>query len=60
MFIGVGTILFLRQGAVRGLTAAAGLWTVAAIGLATGGGLYFLAVVTTVIALIILLALQPL
>lgn len=59
-FIGAGTILFLRQGAVRGLTTAAGLWTVAAIGLATGGGLYFAAAVTTVIALIILLALQPL
>ena len=26
----------LKQGAVRGLTTAAGLWTVAAIGLATG------------------------
>ncbi len=59
-FIGAGTILFLRQGAVRGLTTAAGLWTVAAIGLATGGGLYFAAAVTTVIALIILWALQPL
>jgi len=59
-FIGAGTILFLKRGAVRGLTTAAGLWTVAAIGLATGGGLYFAAGSTTVIALIILWALQPL
>lgn len=59
-FIGAGTILFLKQGAIRGLTTASGLWTVAAIGLATGGGMYFAAGVTTVIALIILWALQPL
>ena len=57
-FIGAGTILFLRDGIVRGLTTAAGLWTVAAIGLATGGGMYFMASVTTGIAIIILLILQ--
>lgn len=59
-FIGAGTILFLKQGRIRGLTTAAGLWTVAAIGLATGGGMYFAAAATTVIALAILWALQPL
>lgn len=59
-FIGAGTILFLKQGTIRGLTTASGLWTVAAIGLATGGGMYFAAGVTTGIALIILWALQPL
>lgn len=59
-FIGAGTILFLKQGAIRGLTTAAGLWTVAAIGLATGGGMYFAAGATTVIALGILWAMQPL
>lgn len=59
-FIGAGTILFLRQGTIRGLTTASGLWTVAAIGLATGGGMYFAAGITTIIALIILWALQPL
>ena len=31
-FIGAGAILFMKQGTVRGLTTAAGLWTVAAIG----------------------------
>lgn len=59
-FIGAGTILFLNQGAIRGLTTAAGLWTVGAIGLATGGGMYFAAVVATSIALFILLIMQPL
>lgn len=59
-FIGAGAILFSRQGTIRGLTTAAGLWTVAAIGLATGSGLYFAAGATTVVALIILWAIQPL
>lgn len=58
-FIGAGTILFSKEGTVRGLTTAAGLWTVAGIGLATGGGMYFAAGVTTLLALIILWAIQP-
>ncbi len=58
-FIGAGTILFLKEGVVRGLTTAAGLWTVAAIGLATGGGMYFAACIATSIAIIILWLLQP-
>jgi putative Mg2+ transporter-C (MgtC) family protein len=58
-FIGAGTILFLKQGAIRGLTTAAGLWTVAAIGLATGGGMYIAAIITTVLALIILWGIKP-
>lgn len=58
-FIGAGTILFLKQGIVRGLTTASGLWTVAAIGLATGGGMYFAALTATILAIIILLVLQP-
>ncbi len=59
-FIGAGTILFSKQGTIRGLTTASGLWTVAGIGLASGAGMYFAAGVTTFIALIILWALQPL
>jgi putative Mg2+ transporter-C (MgtC) family protein len=59
-FIGAGTILFLKQGVIRGLTTASGLWTVAAIGLAAGSGMYFAAGLTTVLALIILWMLQPL
>ena len=58
-FIGAGTIVLLKQTEIKGLTTAAGLWTVAAIGLATGGGMYFAAGITTLIALLILWALQP-
>lgn len=43
-FIGAGTILFLsRQHIVIGLTTAATVWAVAAVGLAVGAGLYILA-----------------
>ena len=58
-FLGAGTIL-LRQEIVRGLTTAASLWVVAAIGLAVGGGLYLAAVSTTVLILAILMGLKPL
>src|SRR5256885_14079036 len=48
-FLGAGAII--RQGlSVRGLTAAATLWVVAAIGLTTGAGYYAPAVITTSIA----------
>lgn len=57
-FLGAGTIIF-RKNAVRGLTTAASIWAVAAIGLACGGGLYFPAAATTAILLTILLALKP-
>jgi putative Mg2+ transporter-C (MgtC) family protein len=47
-FIGAGAII--RQGlSVRGITTAATLWTVAAIGLAAGAGYYSAAVITTAI-----------
>lgn len=58
-FLGAGTILFMGRGAIRGLTTAAGLWTVSAIGLATGGGMIFAAGTTTIIALFILWVMQP-
>lgn len=58
-FLGAGTILFSKEGTVRGLTTAAGLWTVAGIGLATGGGMFIAAIITTCLALIILWAIQP-
>ena len=51
-FIGAGTIIFHKsENVVRGLTTAAGVWVVAAIGLACGGGLYKLAVAATVLVL---------
>ena len=58
-FLGAGTILFLKHEVIKGLTTAAGLWTVAGIGLATGSGLYFAAVATTVLVLIILILVKP-
>ncbi|MBN3791715.1 MgtC/SapB family protein [Burkholderia sp. Ac-20353] len=58
-FLGAGSIL-LRGEIVRGLTTAASLWSVAAIGLAVGGGLYVGAISATVIILIILAGVKPL
>jgi len=49
-FLGAGTILKGKD-FVRGLTTAASIWMVAAIGITTGLGLFFLATVTTVLAL---------
>ena len=37
-FIGAGTIIVTRRQRVKGLTTAAGLWTVAVVGLAIGAG----------------------
>jgi len=49
-FLGAGAIL--RTGiTIRGLTTAAGLWLVAAIGMAAGGGMYVVAVFVTVVGL---------
>jgi putative Mg2+ transporter-C (MgtC) family protein len=58
-FLGAGSIL-LRGNSVRGLTTAASIWSVAALGLAAGGGLYFAAGVSTAIILLILAGLKPL
>ena len=52
-FLGAGAII--RQGfAVRGLTTAATLWVVAAIGMASGAGYYSAAVITTALVLVTL------
>jgi putative Mg2+ transporter-C (MgtC) family protein len=56
-FIGAGTILQYR-GHIRGLTTAASLWAVAAVGMATGAGLYILAVTGTVLILVVLAVLD--
>ena len=47
-------------GVVRGLTTAASVWVVAAIGLAVGGGMYVTAAVATGVSLLILAGLKPL
>ncbi|MDQ3823684.1 MAG: MgtC/SapB family protein [Actinomycetota bacterium] len=50
-FLGAGAII--RQGlSIRGLTTAATLWVVAAIGMAAGAGYYWAAVATTVLVLV--------
>ena len=50
-FLGAGAII--RQGlSVRGLTTAASLWVVAAIGIAAGAGYYTGAVITTIVVLV--------
>ncbi len=58
-FLGAGAILLKRE-IVRGLTTAASIWAVAAIGLAAGGGLFYAATVSTVLILVILAGLKPL
>jgi len=52
-FIGAGTILHTR-GSVTGLTSAATIWIVAAIGMAVGSGAYVEAVGTTILVVIVL------
>ncbi len=52
-FIGAGVIIF-QKNMVRGVTTAAGLWVAAAIGLACGGGLYWLAGAATLMTVICL------
>lgn len=52
-FLGAGTIM--RSGfGVKGLTTAATLWVVAAIGLAVGAGNYVAAVITTLVVFLVL------
>ena len=58
-FIGAGAIIRDR-GSVRGVTTAAALWTSAALGLAAGAGLWWLAAAGAAITLVVLIALRPL
>ena len=56
-FLGAGTII-VQRATVRGLTTAASIWVVAGIGLACGAGLYLAALLSTALALIILVPLK--
>ena len=58
-FIGAGTIIFRRE-VVKGLTTAASIWAVAAVGLAVGGGMFLAAVSATLLALALLVLAKPL
>jgi len=56
-FLGAGAIIMgSQQGATRGLTTAANIWLTAAIGVSAGMGRESLAVLSTIIALIVLTA----
>ena len=52
-FIGAGTII-RHEGSVRGLTTAASLWAVAGVGMASGAGLYVVAIGATVLIVVVL------
>lgn len=58
-FIGAGLIFFKDQ-TVTGVTTAAGIWVAAGIGMAIGYGLYSLALMTTLLALIVFTVLYTL
>lgn len=58
-FLGAGAILKLGNN-IRGMTTAASIWVVAAIGMTIGAGLYILSLCTTVIVLFALLSLERL
>lgn len=53
-FIGAGAIIY-RRVYIEGITTAAGLWCSAAIGVAVGVKLYFLAIIATILAAFILI-----
>jgi putative Mg2+ transporter-C (MgtC) family protein len=58
-FIWAGTIIFRRE-VVKGLTTAASIWSVAAVGLAVGGGMFLAARFATLLALALLVLAKPL
>ena len=56
-FLGAGAIIRAKEG-VRGLTTAASLWVVAAIGLAVGCGFYVAALTASLLAMAVLFFLK--
>ena len=56
-FLGAGAIIQMK-GSVRGLTTAAGIWMIAAIGMAVGVGMYWTALIATLLILFILVQLE--
>ena len=50
-FLGAGTII-MQKHVVHGLTTAAGMWVAAGIGMACAAGLYSVALISTVLALV--------
>ncbi|MBN2181604.1 MAG: MgtC/SapB family protein [Sedimentisphaerales bacterium] len=58
-FLGAGAIIQDRGG-VHGLTTAATIWLVSSIGMACGARFYQLAIITTIIAIVVLIGLAKL
>jgi len=58
-FLGAGAIIRRERGTVEGLTTAASIWAIAAIGLAAGAGLYIISAVSATLVLIVLLLPHP-
>lgn len=56
-FLGAGAIIQMK-GSVRGLTTAAGIWMVSALGMAIGAGMYVVGVIATLLILFILVLLE--
>lgn len=56
-FLGAGVIIF-QKNVVRGVTTAAGLWVVAAIGLAAGAGMFAVTLAATLMTLLCLEAMH--
>ncbi|MBI2580146.1 MAG: MgtC/SapB family protein [Candidatus Aenigmarchaeota archaeon] len=52
-FLGAG-VIFRAEDKVKGITTAAELWVLAAIGVAIGVGMYFAAAVSTIVVLVML------
>ena len=55
--LGAGAIIQMK-GSVRGLTTAAGMWMTASIGLAVGAGMYWVAVIASVLIILVLTLLE--
>lgn len=51
-FLGAG-VIFMRGRAVTGLTTAAGIWTMAGVGMAIGTGMYALGVLATLLVVVL-------
>jgi putative Mg2+ transporter-C (MgtC) family protein len=54
-----GGVIFNEGGSTRGITTAAGLWALTAIGMAVGFGYYFIAAVSTFMVFIVLTLFMP-
>jgi len=58
-FLGAGAII-VDRGGVHGLTTAATIWLVASIGMACGAGFYNLAIISTILAIAVLIGMAKL